>query len=261
MNTENYTASLQAGLGIIEETKILLDLWHSRMPAMELYRIALESGRFPNVSARRLRNLIAECFASRFLVHDGRPADFLKVLLPVLGTRDLEQLLMVYTCRANAILADFVRDVYWPAYSSGRELLTNHDAQSFVVRANQQGLTTKPWSETTIRRVSAYLTGACADFGLLERGARSTRKVLPCRLEAKAAIALAYDLHFSGMGDNTVIAHRDWALFGMERTDVIAELRRLSLKGVFLIQTAGDVVRIGWQCKNPKELSSAISEG
>ena len=85
--------------------------------------------------------------------------------------------------------------------------------------------------------------------------------MLPFRIEAKAAIALAYELHFSGAGDNTVIGHPDWALFGLERKDVIAELRRLSLKGVFIVQTAGDVVRIGWQCKNPKELSSAISEG
>lgn len=260
MTQAQYTTQLQAGLGMVNETRGLLDLWTHGMQTVQLYHTALESGRFPGVSARRLQNLVSECFSPRLLSQEGRPADFLKVLMPVLGARDIEQILMVYTCRANVILADFVRDVYWPAYSSGRELLTNQDARDFVVKANQQGLTAKPWSETTIRRVSAYLTGACADFGLLERGTRSTRKVLPCRIEPKAAIALAYDLHFSGMGDNTVIGHPDWALFGLERADVIAELRRLSLKGVFLVQTAGDVVRIGWQCKNPKELSSAISE-
>ncbi len=261
MTQVQYTTQLQAGLGMVDETRTLLHLWRPGMGAAQLKQAALESGQFPGVSARRLRNLVIECFGPRLLASNGQPAEFLTTLLPVLGARDLEQALMVYTCRANAILADFIRDVYWPAYSSGREFLTNQDARDFVVRANQQGLTTKPWSETTVRRVSGYLTGACADFGLLERGTRSTRKVLPCRIEPKAAIALAYDLHFSGMGDNTVIGHPDWALFGLERADVIAELRRLSLKGVFLVQTAGDVVRIGWQCKNPKELSSAISEG
>lgn len=261
MKDRQYTTQLQAGLGMIDEIKVLLDLWSSGMTATDLYHQALESGRFPGVSARRLRNIVVECYGPRLLADGGVPAEYLKTLMPVLSARDFEQLLLVYTCRANAILADFIREVYWPTYSSGRDSLSNQDAREFVTKANQQGRTTRPWSESTVRRVSAYLTGVCADFGLLERGTRSNRKVLPFRVEPKAAIALAYDLHFAKMGDNTVIAHPDWALFGLERPDVISELRRLSLKGVFLVQTAGDVVRIGWQCKNPKELSSAISEG
>ena len=246
---------------MIDETKTLLDLWTPGMSSKGLYQQALESGHFPGLSARRLRNVVTECFRPRLLVDDGQPAEYLKTISGALSSRDLEQLLLVYTCRANAILADFVREVYWPAYSSGRDALSNHDSREFVIRAYQLGLTTKLWSETTVRRVSAYLTGACADFGLLERGSRSIRKVLPYRVTPRAAIALAYDLHYSSLGDNTVIAHSDWALFGLDRSDVIAELRRLSVKGVFLVQAAGDVIRIGWQCKNAKELSIAIAEG
>ncbi len=260
MTQRQYTTQLQAGLGMVDETKSLLDLWTPAMTSMELYQTALDSGRFPGVSARRLRNLVIECFQPRLLVDDGRPAEYLKTLRQAFSSRAFEQMLLVYTCRANAILADFIREVYWRAYSAGRETLSNQQSRDFVVNANQQGRTAKPWSESTVRRVSGYLTGACADFGLLERGARSIRKVLPCRVEPHTTIALAYDLHFAGMGDNTVIGHPDWALFGLARPDVVAELRRLSLKGVFLVQTAGDVVRIGWQCKNAKELSSAIAE-
>ena len=112
-----------------------------------------------------------------------------------------------------------------------------------------------------IQRVPIYLVGTCSDFGLLENKKNSNRKILPFRIEPKVAIFLSYDLHFSGLGDNTVVAHPDWALFGMDRSDVVMELKRLSLKGVFLVQTAGEVIRIGWQCKNPEELTNAISQG
>lgn len=261
MKERRYTTKLGAGLGMVEETNVLLDLWTPGMTSMQLYQEALESGHFPGISARRLRNLVVECFGSRLLSHDCRSGEYLKILRPNLNGRDVEQLLLLYTCRANAILADFIRQVYWPFYGSGRDKLSNQDARDFVIKANQQGLTTQPWSARTIQNVAGYLTGACADFGLLERGQRISRKVLSFRIKPKTAIALAYDLHFSEMGDNMVIAHPDWALFGLERSDVISELRRLSLKGVFLVQTAGDVVRIGWQCNNPKELSSVISEG
>lgn len=260
MKQRKYTTQLQAGLGMVDETRALLDLWTPAMTAAHINQVALESGHFPGVSARRLRNLVTECFHPRLLNDGGRSAEFIKTLREVLSSREFEQMLFVYTCRANAILADFIREIYWPAYSSGRDVLSNSEAREFVTRANQQGLTTKPWSDTTIRRISAYLTGTCADFGLLERGTRSVRKVLPFRIEPHTAIALAYDLHFCGLGDNTVIAHPDWALFGLDRTDVISEMKRLSLMGVFLVQTAGDVVRIGWHCKNVKELSNAIAE-
>ena len=53
-----YTTQLQAGLGLVNETKTLLDLWSPGMSAVQLYQIALESGRFPTVTARRLRNIV-----------------------------------------------------------------------------------------------------------------------------------------------------------------------------------------------------------
>lgn len=261
MTQVQYTSQLGAGLGMLAETNALLDLWVAGMTPALLYRTALESGRFPGVSARRLRNLVVECFSPRLLNGDASGAAFLKVLRPSLATRDLEQMLLVYTCRANTILGDFIRQVYWPAYCSGRDRLSNQDAREFVVEANQTGMTTTPWSAKTIQNVAGYLTGACAEFGLLERGRKAIRRILPFRIEPRAAIALAYDLHFSDLGDNTVVAHPDWSLFGLERAEVVSELRRLSLKGVFLVQSAGDIVRIGWQCKNPKELSHAISQG
>ena len=40
----------------------------------EVLQVALESGRFPTVTARRLRNIDGECFAPRHLVSGGTPA-------------------------------------------------------------------------------------------------------------------------------------------------------------------------------------------
>ena len=259
MSKRRYTTQLQAGLGMVTETRALLGLWHQGMTAAKLYAVALDSGDFPGVSARRLQNIISECFASRLLTNDGRPAAYLKALLPFLDLRDFEQILLIYASRANVILEDFIRDIYWNAYAAGHILLTNQDAYAFVIKANQLGNTTKPWSENTIRRVASYLTGACADFGLLEYGAKSTRKILPFKMEWKAAIALAYDLHFSGAGDNMVVADNAWTLFGMTRADTIEELRRLSRKGFIIVQAAGDVIRIGWQYKKPEELANAFA--
>ncbi len=201
MKSSPYTTQLQAGLGMIEETRSLLELWNQGMEVPALNQAALQSGRFPAMSARRLRNLVAECFAPRFLCDGAKPAALLKTLGALLTAREFELLLFAFACRASTILADFVREVYWNAYTAGRQTLSNDDAKEFVVSANRDGKTTKPWSATTIRRVASYLTGCCADFGLLERGARSVRKILHYHIEPRTAAILAYDLHFAGYGD------------------------------------------------------------
>lgn len=257
--TKSYTTQLQAGLGLVDETKTLLELWTPGTTAIRLYERALESGRFPTVAARRLRNIVLECFAPRYLTDGGVAASHLKRLVGRIATNDLTQLLLVFTSRANPILGDFVRQVYWARYAGGYTQVTSDDARAFVERGIDDGRTLKRWSETTVRRVSAYLTGCCADYGLLERGLRSSRRILPMRMSPVAAAYLAYELHLSGVGDNALLAHADWKLFGLEREDVLEEIKRLSLKGWLIVQAAGDTIRISWKYQDMEALCDVLA--
>jgi hypothetical protein len=256
-----YTTQLGAGLGLVVETKTLLDLWSPGMSAAQLHQIALESGRFPTVTARRLRNIIFECFAPRYLVAGGSPAAYLKQLSATLSTADLAQLMLVFTCRANAILGDFVRQVYWSRYAGGYIEITNEDASAFVERGIDDGRTSKRWAEKTVKNVAGYLTGCCADYGLLERGHKVTRLILPFRMSPPVAAYLAYDLHCSGVGDNALLTHEDWQLFGLVREDVLEEIKRLSLKGLLIVQAAGDVIRISWKLSSMEGLCDVLTKG
>jgi hypothetical protein len=139
LDTRSYTTQLQAGLGLVNETKMLLDLWSQDMSAGQLYQVALSSGRFPTVTARRLRNIVMECFAPRYLTDNGAPAAHLKRLSTSFSTPDLTQLMLIFTSRANPIFGDFVRDVYWARYTGGYDQVTNEDARVFVERGLDDG--------------------------------------------------------------------------------------------------------------------------
>lgn len=258
---KHYTTQLQAGLGLVNETKTLLDLWTPGTSANQLHQVALKSGRFPNVTARRLRNVVVECFAPRYLVAGGTPAMHLKRLASAFSTADLSQLLLVFTSRANPILGDFIRQVYWGRYAGGYTHITNEEARAFVERGIDDGKTIKRWSETTVRRVSAYLTGCCADYGLLERGLRSSRRILSFRISPSVAAYVAYELHFAGVGDNALLTHEDWQLFGLAREDVLDEIKRLSLRGLLIVQAAGDVIRISWKQTDMEALCDVLAQG
>ena len=188
-----------------------------------------------------------------------QPAQFLKLLRQRLSYREFVQLLFIYTSRANLILRDFVHEVYWAMYSSGRDQLTRDDARSFVIQAKQNGKTTTPWSESTIRRVSAYLTGCCVDFGLLASTTRGIYKILPFRIEPKVALILAHELHFAGHSDMRVIASPDWELFGLDRVDVLNEFKRQALAGAWIVQSATDITDISWHYHSWEALIHVIA--
>lgn len=257
---QRYTTQLQAGLGLVDETKSLLSLWVPGMTPNKLHQIALESGRFPTVTARRLRNIVVECFAPRYLTAGGVPAIHIKRLIGSITSADFAQLLLLFTSRANLILGDFVREVYWARYAGGYKQITNDDARIFVERSIDDGKMTKRWSESTVRRVSAYLSGCCADYGMLERGSRSRRNILPLRISTCVAAYLAHELHFSGLGDNALLSHKDWQLFGLSRDEVLEEIKRLSLTGLLMVQAAGDVIRISWKQPDMEALCDVLAQ-
>jgi hypothetical protein len=260
MIEKTYTTKLGAGQGLIDETRVLLDLWQPNMSAKELFEVALSSGQFPRMTARRIKNLVVEGFFPRYIIEENKPAIYLKILKNSIRVQEFNQILFVYTCRLHRVLYDFVREIYWNTYSSGQDVLTIYETREFIEQANSDGKTTSPWSEKVIVRVSSYLNGTCADFGLLEHRKSGTRKIKIIRIESLVFIYFAYELHISGLGDNQVISHPDWSLFGMDRSDVLNEFKRQSLKGWWIFQSAGEATRIGWKFESMQELINVFTE-
>src|SRR5690606_4837801 len=149
------------------------------------------------------------------------PAWLLKRLKPVLCNEEFAQLLFLFTARKHAILSDFIKQVYWNHYANNRDMVSIQDARDFVMEAYRQGKLPGQRSEYTLKRIASGLIRCCIDYKLLGSGGQSEYKVLPFRIEKTIFLFLAYDLHFSGMGDNAVIGHPDWELFGLQREDVL----------------------------------------
>ncbi len=255
-----YTTRLGAGLGLIEETKILLRLWEPGISVKQLHQLALRSGALPELTSRRLLNIVAEGFGPRYLVDDAKSAKFLKCVDSLLSGTEFKQILFLHTCRANLILADFVKEVYWPRYAQGAAELTNLDADSFIRRSLDDERMHKRWSESVVKRVASYLLGCLSDYGLLKGEHSSRRKFAPFQISSNVALYLAYDLHFSGVGDNSLLEHGDWKLFGLEDQEVLDVMKKLSLKGAFIVQAAAGLVKISWKYNSLAEVCHVIAK-
>ncbi len=82
---------------------------------------------------------------------------------------------------------------------------------------------------------------------------------MPFRISQSVAAYLAYEQHFCGVGDNALLIHEDWQLFGLAREEVLEEIKRLSLKGTLIVQAAGDVIRISWKQQDMEALCDVLT--
>jgi len=259
MDDAKYTAALAKGHGIIEETVDLLDLWEPGMSAPELAKIAIGNGILRRATAKRAQDLVIRVFAPRYLVDNARPAQQLKTLMDAGASQaNLEQLVFVYTARANAVLHDFVCEVYWGKYSAGSSHIATDDARHFLEGAYNLGRLPMRWSEKMMARVAQGLYGCLGDFKLSENARKSNRKILPFSINALTAVYLTHDLHFSGYSDNAILEHPDWRLFGLQKMEVLRELQRVS-RDHFIPQFSGELLRISWKHKSMEEAIRAIA--
>jgi Putative inner membrane protein (DUF1819) len=121
---------------MIQETFDLLRLWQPGDTPKQLCDKAIGIGVFSRATARRVRNIVIEMFAPRFLAAGGKSAPYLKRLVESNAPADdLTQLFFLYTTRAQLIFAEFLTNVYWPRYSAGATRLGRADAEAFIHRA------------------------------------------------------------------------------------------------------------------------------
>ncbi len=256
----SYSTELRKGRGAVAETLTLLDCWAPGMSSVQLIARAVEQGVFGRSSATRTADLVSVVFARRYLANHAEPARFLKYLLERAADHALlKQLMLIYTARRNPVLADFIAEVYWPAYGAGAAILTSVDADAFLRRATVSGRISQPWSETMTKHVAGDLLSTMADFGFLEDIKKTLRPIRSYRLLPETALFLAHEVHFHGFSDNSILESPDWMLFGLAREDVVQQLDKLAHAGHFIFQYAGDLLRLSWKYRTMEECLDAIA--
>lgn len=255
-----YTSALAKGQGMVQETITLLDMWEPEMNLTGLVNRTLETNALQRATAKRAKDIIKEVFAGRYLGDNARPAKQLKAILNTSkAVAWIPQLFLVYTARANAIVHDFICKVYWAKYASGVSFITKQDALIFLNEAISSGHIPKRWSESMILRVSSYLLGCLADFDLIGPDRGGKREIKHFAIVKPALLYLIHDIHFSGYSDNSILEHADWCLFGFDKRSLLQEIERLSFDGHFIMQYAGDLLRISWKYKSMEECISVLA--
>ena len=105
---------------------------------------------------------------------------------------------------------------------SGRDSISTDDAKDFVGHAVREGKTQNTGRKPPSNVFPPTLMGAVRTTGCRQR-VGSKRAIQPVRIQESTVFYLAHKLHFDGLGDNAVINHKAWALFGLDASDVREE--------------------------------------
>jgi hypothetical protein len=255
MKDKVYNIDLCKGTGLIQETFLLLNLYHSDMSKKEMTQEAIKSNLLVKASDKRIKDIVEIAFYKRYVNNDSLIPVYLQVMIKKsLSLEVLIQIFLLYTSRANLILSDFITEVYWPEVQKGIKDLDFNYSRKFISEIIRQTDLISGWSETTQKRMASYLISSLVDFRFLDK----KRKVRPVFLHDITANYLAHELHFKGLSDNAVVEAEEWKLFGYSRFETIKHLERLSFQGHYIFQNSGEILKITWFYKNMQEFTNAI---
>ena len=252
-----YNSDLLKGTGLIQETLLLLDIYIPGIQKNKFVEEVIESNVLVKSHNNRIKDIIEHVFYSRYVNYNENSVEALKYLREKhFGLEILCQLLLVYTCRKNLILFDFITEVYQKLISQGISVLPQNAATVFIEEGIRNGNIEKAWADSTKRKVAEHINACLIDFKLTDR----RKNLLPIFLSDTNANYIAHELHFKGYSDEAIVSAYEWRLFGYDHYDITRHLERLASQGHFIFQNAGDLIKITWNYKNMKELIDAIGQ-
>jgi hypothetical protein len=255
-----YTTNLSKAQGMVPETLELLEVWEPGMSVADLKARVRSMGALGKATQVRVDDLVGRGFAQRFLIEGGKPALWLRQLLNTNAPRGLlRQLALLYTARANLILHDFIREVYWTKYASHAGEVTKQDARDFIERAVGRGALERRWSDSMVERVTRYLLGTLVDFELIADNRFGQRQIRPLLIMPETVVFLAYDLHFAGVDDSRLVRHPDWGLFGLSPADAVGALDKAATAGHLFLQHSGAILRLEWKYHTMEQMLDALA--
>ncbi len=249
-NKTTYNSNLLKGTGLIQEMLVLIEAYTPGESAQNFQKRVLKEGLLSKSTDNRTIDVVRNIFKTRFLDQKLNVTSYIKSMREEYVSMDIiTQLFLIYTCRANPILADFISEVYFQHARDGKVKVTAEDPKIFIRSAISDGRIQTSWSNSTIEKVSEHINACLIDFGLVD----SSKRILPFRAIDFTVNYLIHELHFQGYSDMDILHHKDWQIFDLDASSLASVAERISFKGTFIFQYSGEILKIGWYYQSMKE--------
>ncbi len=252
MRNTKYTTQLAQGAGLINETLLLLSVFHEGMSIEDLTNYARNNDLLSCKTDSRLKHITKDVFYMRFMKENPHIPIWLKTLrsngMPL---KPFMQLLMVYCAREHAVMFDTITNILNPLKLENKQVLDKNLIISFIKDINNNNMA--KWSDTMQHKNAGYIFSTLADFDIINRKG----EILPYELYDSTILYLLHEQHFAGLSDMALWEMEEWDLFNLNRRQILDRIMNLSLKGAYMAQTSGELLTISWNYQSMEEFIDA----
>jgi hypothetical protein len=253
-----YKTLLTHGGAVIDETRILLDLFNPQIDINRWVEEIIKENALGKVSRARTSEIINRYFLARYV--NGYPKDAWKPL-KILCSKGVDlpiirSIMYYHTAKIDDFLFDFVADEVFERYYSGRTDISADDVYRFI-EASVQDRFEKPWSESVKGRLSRGIMSVLRDFGILE--GRSKKRIANFYLPVEAFVYVAFIIHSNVSTGEMIVNHTDWKLFLLKPRAVESIFLEAHQHGWLNYNAAGNIIRIEFRFHTLEELANEIA--
>jgi hypothetical protein len=252
-----YSSKILKAGSILAETKILLADWDNSVSVNQNLDRFRQSNILGKASRSRVEDIL-QVFRQRYLVEEQVTKALVRLMKARYSADILDQILYFHAARSDPLIKDFVTEVLWPRYQSGRQDILVKDAENWILEKISRGSTIRPWSDNTIEKSAQGLMSTLRDFGVLQ--GLKNKHLTPAYLRVDAFCYIAYYMSRLQPSGKRLLESKEWQLFFLGTEAVEHLFMEAHQQHLLDYHAAGSVVRIAFLSESIEEYVHVILE-
>jgi len=250
-----YSSKIIKAGALIPDTKALFTAWDPGLSVNENLQRVRRKNLMGKTSRSRAEDILA-IFRQRYLAEEDVARAMATIVKRQSNGNTLDRILYFHAARADALLYDVVIEQLVPQWSKGIMEIDNNEVESMVKKWVEEGKTSAPWGNSTIRRVTQGVLSTLRDFGVLQGAVN--KRIAPAYLSVQAFAYIAFYLKQHQPSGAKLLDLVDWKLFFLSREGTERFLLEAHQHGLLEYHVAGSVTRLTFPTETLEEYTNVI---
>lgn len=251
-----YSSKIIKAGALLPDTKALLSAWDPGLSVSENLQRVRRQNLLGKTSRSRAEDILA-IFRQRYLVEETVALALASIVKHQSNGNFLDPILYFHSVRADLLLRDVVIELLVPHWSRGVMEIDVREIESALRKWVEEGKTSSPWGDYTVRRVTQGVLSTLRDFGVLQGAVK--KRIAPAYLSVQAFAYIAFYLKQHQPSGTKLLDLVDWKLFFLPREGVERFFLEAHQHGLLEYHVAGSVTRLTFPAKTLEEYANVIT--
>lgn len=252
-----YSSKIIKAGALLPDTKALLSAWNPGLSVSENLQRVRRQNLLGKTSRSRAEDILA-IFRQRYLVEETVALALASIVKHQSNGNFLDRILYFHSVRADLLLRDVVIELLVPHWSRGVMEIDVQEIESALRKWVEEGKTSGPWGDSTVRRVTQGVLSTLRDFGVLQGAVN--KRIAPAYLSVQAFAYIAFYLKQHQPSGTKLLDLVDWKLFFLPREGVERFLLEAHQHGLLEYHVAGSVTRLTFPVETLEEYANALTQ-